>query len=211
MKKHLFFAGIFSVIAAAPAMAEMPFTGFIGLNLGATQTVFADSLDKDYMPAFHGKFGAEGGIKFGNTENIYNIGATAFYDKTLARDMDRAGIDFINEVYEEIYGEPLGLDSISVGYSAFGATIDNYVRVHSDDGSSIYLIAGAGAANLTRTMTLKSIYASHDEKEDSTVFLLKLGGIYNFSEHLGLTLGARIMFPDGYTLVNYEVGFRYTF
>jgi len=199
MKKILLLAGIFSAAASHSAFADMPFNGFIGLNLGATQVLYQDPLDKEYLPTFHGKFGFEGGIKFGDILNVYNIGATAFYDNALSRNADSDS------------AHSIGLSSIGVGYSAFGATVDNYVRVNESGNSSLYLIGGAGVANLTQTITMKAGGASVDVKQDATALVLRLGGIYNFDEHMGITMGTKVMFPNGITTINYEIGVRYTF
>ncbi|MCL2749215.1 MAG: hypothetical protein FWE50_04045 [Alphaproteobacteria bacterium] len=200
MKKYLLCAGIFSAVACGSAFAaEMPLNGFIGLNLGATQIMYQDVDDSKYMPTFFGKLGFEGGIKFGNTENIYNIGATIFFDKSLGRDADDEAAYLV------------GVNSISLSYSTFGAIIDNYIRIGEFDTSTLYLVAGAGLGNITQAVTYEIGGVSFDIKQDATAFVAKLGGIYNFDEHMGLTFMAKAMFPDGLTAINYEVGFRYTF
>ncbi len=139
------------------------------------------------------------GARFGTLDDIWNIGATAFYDYGMSADADGRGADL------------LLVDSISVGYTMFGATLDNYVRVYSDKGSSLFLVGGVGYANVGQSVEITNAGQTDSQSESEGAIVAKIGGIYNFDTNWGMTFGVRAAMPENLTLVNYEIGLRYTF
>jgi opacity protein-like surface antigen len=194
---------LLSLFLVSPAFAaEMPLNGFVGITAGGVQLSYDDVLDTKYAPGFQGKLGVEGGLKFGDTNNVYNIGLTGFYDYVFSGDIDMNMARDMGMYW---------LDSMSVGYTMIGATLDNYIRIDSDNESSFYLVGGIGYASINRTITVNGFGQSATESEQAAGLTVKIGGIYNIDKNIGLTFGTRIMMPDGMTFINYEAGLRYSF
>lgn len=196
MKKTMLLVGL---LATSPALAEMPVNFFVGGNLGLSSISYTDYYDDKYAPDTFFKIGLEGGLKFGNTKNIYNIGITGFYDYVFPSKFD------------PVFTLYLGADSASVNYSVFGASLDNYIRIDNTSGTSTFLVLGLGYSFENQTINVKSGGFSVDVNDDTKALFLKAGGIYNANAHFGLTFDVKAFIFEDAVITHYEIGARYTF
>lgn len=166
------------------ATQEPDFYAFFGGNLGLGAVSYKDKDASDYMPTAFLKLGLEFGFKF-NVDKDYALGLTG--------DMEFLTPSEVNPSYVRA----LGVDSITVGFDMYGFYFDNYFKTDEDE----TIVFGLGAADIYETVT-----ATDDGKtkelestDGESVFLIKMGAIYNLSETVDLTVMGKFGFPDDKT------------
>ncbi|MDR3208259.1 MAG: hypothetical protein LBT45_00220 [Rickettsiales bacterium] len=174
-----------------------PIDMFAGGNLGYASLAYEYDSESLYFPDAFFKLGLEGGVKF-NVSEIYSLGVVGFYDYMVSRN---------TEEWLALY---YGADSVSVGYSLLGASLDNYIRVKP----KTHMVIGFGYANLTTVKSIKKAGDSADVVRDGVdAFLIKIGDVFQITEHVSLTTSVKFLLPseDVNFSTIFDIGIRFVF
>lgn len=168
-------------VAGANAETIKPFAGLtLGLQ-GVGYSDEADGLSKQNaysLPNDYINFGIEGGIRFGEYNEIYNGGLTVAVDFS---DVAKIGKTFSEAQVGKLYTRALSM------------TYDNYIRISGDKSSRIDLVLGVGAGETYYKLTFDNGLSGHSMYSPSFVF--KAGMDFELSEHFILSGVARLFTP----------------
>ncbi len=225
MKKILIaLCGIFLINCAHADMSALKV--FVGGDFSLTGVQW-DSDAKDYMkdqgvelPIIHNGLGAVLGLR-NATRNVYNIGASLSYDYLLSSkskiDSDVINHDLDNDVYYKY-------TKFSMGFSAFSATLDLYVRLFKLDytyNKRGDLVLGFGPARIMERGEADSdilgIGVNSVKSDDyDSGFVVKLGYNGQIDQNWDWFLHGRWFALTGgdndiHSLFNIGIGVRYNF
>lgn len=173
---------------------------FFGGNLGFSAVSYKEEAAAKIMPTGFLKGGFEFGFKF-DVADDYGMGLTGAMDFLFPSEVNPS------------YSHALGVDSITVGYDMYGFYFDNYLKTGKDES----IVLGFGIADMYQTMTAKLNGQTEEMSSDdgNSVFLIKMGMIYNLSEMTDFTIMGKLGFPDEKTglsmITMIDLGLRFRF
>ena len=190
---------------------------FVGANIGLNGVEYADNIkyatneEGIELPESFFGIGGELGVKF-ETEKVYSAAITFAYDYTLN---SKADIDVASNAY---------ISSAEVGFSAWGITFDNYIRVSGKSPHRQDIVLGLGLFNANERFKMnvtdlaKTTYglSNVDDDDDGTVVVFKVGYNYTMSKHIDWYLNGRLFIPtdsksDIDAMFNMNAGVRFLF
>ena len=147
---------------------------YVGANVAITGVAWTNELkdmteDLFELPTSFWGMGFDFGARFAN-DNIYNCGLTLAYDYV-----------FDSKARITSYAKPY-ISSVKTGFSAFGLTFDNYLRVSEKDEKRGDIVLGLGLANIKERIYLLPTAAGianglekTDARDNGGAFILKIG------------------------------------
>lgn len=209
MKKLFLTTGLLSILSVS-AMADVKW--FVGGGVGYSAPVFSDDvddlIDEHFLEDNSGTiaFNLTGGMRFGESEKIYNGGVSAAY--SYMPDLGKLEDDYRNPYYMDA----------SLDFSTLYITYDNYIRLSGDFKYRTDFVAsiGLGMGWLAEDLKSGSYYENYED--EGLVFVMKFGftGETKY-EGLGWDVNMNIVSlnaeddADLQASVGFNVGVRYTF
>ena len=190
-------AALLVSVAGANAGEIRPFAG---LTMGIQHVVYTDSMqDRESgagaidLPNNFFVFGAEGGVRFGNYNAIYNGGLTVSATKTTYSDVE--------DKYSDVRVASTDMFNIS-------ATYDNYFRISGDKTSRIDLVLGTGLGAMATHINYVEWTNIKDTTKWSFAPEFKVGMDFELTHNVTLSANARMFIP---TRAHYTMDTAYIF
>lgn len=187
-------AALLVSVAGANAFEYRPFAG---LTMGIQHVVYTDSMQDHEsgtgaidLPNNFFVFGAEGGVRFGNYNAIYNGGLTISATKT---------------TYSDVETKFSSTRVASTDMFNISATYDNYFRISGDKTSRIDLVLGAGLGAMAVHVDPVGF---DDETKWSFAPEFKVGMDFELTHNVTLSANARMFIP---TRAHYTMDTAYVF
>ena len=198
MKTNLFLTGLGTVLLSLTGANAVEYHPFIGATMGVADLGYSSEADNSARvngidnPSDFFSFGIEGGVRFGNYNEIYNGGVTLNIDMT---DTQKIRDKFSNAKFAD------------TRTFAMSATYDNYLRLSGDKTSRIDLVLGAGIGTMNYDIDFESPIMS-DKTIYSPMFAFKAALDFELTHNVILSAQARMFAP---TRSHYDINAQYIF